>query len=171
MKNDKTTQAMCAALNPQLQNIANEIDKCKLLSRVDELPEEILDQLAYELHIDWYDINAQIDAKRRIVKNSDKVHMFLGTAFAIEQVVQDYFGDGTVEDWYEYSGNPPYFRIVTTNPSITSDEADRFAMAIEKVKRGTSRLEAIVLTMAGDLASNFCFIVHTGDVYTVEQVV
>lgn len=170
MKNDATTQAMCAALNPLIKQLANQIELCQLLSRVDNLTEDILDQLAHELHVDWYDATASIGVKRDLIKNSGKVHQYLGTPYAIEQVIQDYFGDGYVEEWFDYNGDPYHFKVITSNPSVSGDEAERFAKAIEKVKRGSAILEAVVISMSAQLDIYYGFVLHTGDFYTVEQV-
>lgn len=170
MQNDRTTQALCAALTPHLRNVAQAIRQCLLLARVNELPENILDQLAHELHVDWYDATASVEVKRELIKNSGKVHQSLGTQYAVEQVVQDYFGEGYVEEWFEYGGEPFHFRVVTSNPSVTQAEADRFSKAVEKVKRGSARLESVFISMAAEFPIYYGAAIHTGDFYTVEQV-
>ncbi len=43
------------------------------------------------------------------------VHTFRGTPYAVEQVIQTYFGDGEVSEWFEYGGQPGMFKVVTTN--------------------------------------------------------
>lgn len=171
MQEDPTTKALCAALNPQLQEIANSLVKALILAKVDSLSEELLDELAYELHVDWYDAKATIDVKRNLIKNSDKVHMFLGTPYAVEQVVQDYFGDGQVEEWFDYGGQPYYFRVVTENSAVTGELADQFANAVDAVKNKRSRLEAVIVSMTGEMNMYFGNVLQTGDNITIEQVV
>ena len=171
MQEDKTSQAFCSSLNPKLQEIANDTQKCILLANIDDLPEDVLDEMAYDLHIDWYDANADIDVKRSLIKNSDKVHMYLGTPFAVEQVVQDYFGDGVVEEWYQYGGDPYHFRVVTSNPAVTGELANQFAQAIEKVKRKSTRLELVIVSMAAEFNMRYGQVLQTGSKHTIEQVV
>ncbi|WP_024831595.1 phage tail protein I [Ruminiclostridium josui] len=171
MLGDKTTQGFCAALTPQLQGIAGIIKNCMLLARVQELPEAVLDALAHELLVDWYDATADISIKRELIKNSDKVHMYMGTPYSVEQVVQDYFGDGYVEEWFQYDGEPFHFRVVTSNSSATSELAERFTKAIEKVKRKSTVLDQVIVEMAAELPIYYGNVLHIGDVYTVEQVV
>jgi len=171
MQRDPTTKGLCAALTPQMRQIANEIDYCMIFSRIDELPEQVLDQLADELHIEWYDANTSIDVKRALLKSSDKVHMYHGTPYAVEQVVQDYFGDGHVEEWWEYGGQPYHFRVVTSNSAVTGELATQFANAIEKVKRKSARLEQVLISMTADFSIYVGNVIHTGDFITVEQVV
>lgn len=171
MKEDPTTKALCAAITPQLRQIAGQLFKCLILANIDQLPEEILDELAFELHIDWYDATAAIDVKRSLIKNSDKVHRYLGTPFAVEQVVQDYFGDGIVEEWFEYGGQPYYFRVLTENSAVTGELANQFNKAVDKVKNLRSRLEAVVITMTGEMNEYVAHVLQTGDNITIEQVV
>jgi phage tail P2-like protein len=170
MREDLTTQAMSNAIGNQLRVIAAAVDKCLILSRVDKLSEEVLDQLAVELHVDWYDAGASLQVKREIIRNSGKVHQYLGTPYAVEQVVQDYFGDGEVEEWFEYDGDPFYFRVVTVNTAITGEQAEQFARAVEKVKNARSRLESVIVAMTAESGIYFGMVIHTGDQYTIRQV-
>jgi phage tail P2-like protein len=171
MQQDPTTQAMCNALNPQFKTISDNIGKCLILSNVNNLSAELLDELAYELHVDWYDSAASIDIKRALIKNSDKVHMYLGTPFAIEQVVLDYFGDGYVEEWYKYAGEPYHFRVVTSNTSVSGELADLFASTIEKVKRKSTIMDAVIVDLSAEMNTYFACALHIGDYYITEQVV
>jgi len=172
MQKDLTTQALCAALNPQFKIISNDIGKCLILSNVNNLSSELLDELAYELHVDWYDSSANIDVKRALIKNSDKVHMYLGTPYAIEQVVWDYFGDGYVEEWYQYSGGLPYhFRVVTSNPSVSGSLAELFSLTIDKVKRKSTIMDVVIVDMSAQLTAYYACVLLVGDFYSTEQVV
>lgn len=169
MQQDPTTKALCAALTPLLQDLAEKVKLCLVLPNVDTLPEEILDELAYELHVEWYDANASTEVKRSLIKNSDKVHKYLGTPYAVEQVVQDYFGDGTVKEWFEYEGDPYNFRVVTSNSAVTGDLANQFAKAVDKVKRKSTRLEQVIMLMSAGMDLYLGNVLHTGDYYTIRQ--
>lgn len=118
MQVDPTTQALCTVLGPLLQQVANQINKVILLARVDYLAEEVLDQLAYGLHIEWYDSTADISVKRALIKSSDRVHMHLGTPYAVRQVVGDFLNRGELQEWFEYGGDPYHFRVLTTAEAI-----------------------------------------------------
>jgi P2-related tail formation protein len=171
MQQDDTTKAISAVLTPQFRALSLDVKQCLILGRVDDLIEEVLDELAEELHIEWYDSTASIDVKRSLVMNSDKVHMYLGTPYAVEQVIQDYFGDGEVEEWFEYGGRPFFFRVITSNPSVTSELANQFTKAVESVKRKSTRLEQIIIQLSGEMSIYLGAVIHTGDNYIVRQVV
>lgn len=66
--------------------------RLKLLSRwdkIDQLSDAELDEMAWELNIQWYDSTAPIAAKRAVIRNSDRVYAKLGTPYAVEQIVAD----------------------------------------------------------------------------------
>lgn len=171
MQQDQTTKAMSVALNPTFSAIALEIRKCLLLARVEELTEEELDELAWELKINWYDATAAVEIKRALVKNSDKVHMYLGTPYAVETVIQDYFGDGYVQEWFEYGGSPGMFKVITNNVSVSDELANQFIKVLDSVKNKRSHLEQIIIALSGELNNYYAGVVHTGDFLEVRQVI
>ena len=74
----------------------------------------------------------------------------MGTKFAVESVVRTYFGSGEVRMWYEYGGEPHHFKILSTNPSLTNEESAQFFRILEVVKRLSSWLETILITLTGE---------------------
>jgi len=171
MKQDNTTIALCEALNPQFKQLADEVKACLILSRVNELDNAAIDELAWQLHIDWYDANVDLETKKKIVKTSLVVHKYRGTPFAIEEIIRTYFGDGIIEEWFEYGGDPYTFRVITSNSSVTADLATEFTMAVNSVKNIRSHLEQIIIALSGEINFYLAGVVHTGDNYTIEQVV
>ncbi|KPU42150.1 phage tail protein [Oxobacter pfennigii] len=169
MQQDPTTIAMCEALTPQLQVISDEVIYCLILARVDALPENILDELAVELHIEWYDATASIDIKRSLVKNSDKVHMYMGTPYALEQVIQDYFGEGEVLEWFDYSGLPYGFKVVSNGRISGEESLNKFIEKINMLKNERSRLEGLIINSKNDNPLYSAMIVNTKDYQTTEM--
>ena len=74
LKKDPKMVALANATAAALLDTSGIIDNVLIYSRFDELPEELVDILAYDLHVDWYDYNYPLEAKRDLVKNSVKVH-------------------------------------------------------------------------------------------------
>lgn len=167
MKQDQTTIALSNVLSEGLNAI--DTDSSLIRTRLDALPENILDTLAVEKNIFWYDPQAAIDVKRNLIRNANKVFRHLGTNYAIEQVIADYFGDGKIEEWYEYDGQPYYFRVLTTNTKVTGELADQFHKAIEAVKRKSTRLHEVLVLMSASLNLYYGFVIHTGDKITIRQ--
>ena len=112
--------------------------------RFDELPEELVDILAYDLHVDWYDYNYPLEAKRDLVKNSVKVHKKMGTKYAIETALGSLFPESEVEEWFQYEGEPGHFHIVldVTNQRITADYA-AIIRAVKMYKRLSAHMDEL----------------------------
>lgn len=169
MQQDPTVKAMCATLSPKFQSLGDEVKACLIYTRIDYLSSDILDELAWQMHADWYDSTASIDIKRTLIKNALKVHRYRGTPYAIEQVIQDYFGDGYVEEWFEYEGNPYMFRVITSNTSVTSELANQFTRAVNSVKNMRSHLEEIIINISGEMDLYLAGVIQTADEIILEQ--
>lgn len=170
MKQDITTIAMCNALEPQFRQLSEEVKLCLIYSQIDNLDDATLNELAWQMSIDWYDINANLETKKTIVKNAIKVHRYRGTPYAVEEVIQTYFGDGYVQEWFEYGGEPYMFKVITTNPSVTSELANQFIKVLNSVKNVRSHLEEIIVSLSGEMNIYFGSAVHTGDFLEIRQV-
>lgn len=128
--------------------------RLRLLSRwdqLDQLSEVELDEMAWELNIQWYDSTAAIEKKRAVIRNSDRVHATLGTSYAVAQIVTDYFGAGEVREWYEYGGKPHHFKILSDNPELVNNNLERFLKLLGTVKRRSSWLDAILICLTGEM--------------------
>ena len=89
--------------------------------------------------------------KRGLVKNSDRVYQHLGTKWAVENVINTYFGEGHVEEWFDYGGEPGRFRVLTPNPSVNNEKLAEFLNILAKVKRASAKLDEIVITLSAEL--------------------
>lgn len=157
MRGDLAVLGLSAGMDEVIPDLSRSIGRLTTWDCIDELGEDELDALAWELNILWYDKSANLETKRDIVKNSDKVYRSLGTKWAVENVIQSYFGDGYIREWFEYEGAPGYFRVYSTNPTLNSERLTEFLNILEKVKRHSSKLEGIYITLTGemDLAGGF----------------
>lgn len=114
IKYDKNVSAIIEALDPELKLITNETQQVFILSRIDELDEKVLDLLAWQFHVDFYDLANDLQAKRRQVKDSILWHMKKGTAWAIVKALDMIGVDAEFINWYEFGGSPYTFRIKAT---------------------------------------------------------
>jgi len=129
LRNDENMLALASSIADILSARKSEIDSLRIYTRIDELPEDLLDILAYDFKVDWYGYDYGIEAKRSLIKNSFNVHRHLGTCGAVEKALSDIYPGSEVEEWFEYGGDPFYFRILldVTNQrvAITHDEIIR----------------------------------------------
>ena len=114
-------------------------------------------------------IRDSIAAKRAVIRNSDRVYAKLGTPYAVEQIVADYFGTGEVREWYQYGGQPHHFKVLSDNPSLVNSNLDLFLKLLRTVKRRSSWLDAILICLTGEmfLYSGMAVRDHTQEVHVM----
>ena len=160
MRDDKAVQGLAAGIDEIVPDLAASISKLSTWDRIDELSETELDELAWELNIPWYSTGATIGIKRDVIKNSDQVYRHLGTKWAVENVIKTYFGDGYITEWFEYDGEPGHFQVNSSNPSLNNERLAEFLNLLEKVKRASAKLDAIVISLSGELNLSVGVAVH-----------
>lgn len=106
---DKNKVAECIA--DELAKTVTDTEMAKIFPTIDSLPETVLDMLAYDLKVEWYEYNAPIKNKRITIKECILVHKHKGTKFAVEAAVHSLYDRANVQEWFEYSGEPFHFRI------------------------------------------------------------
>lgn len=151
MRDDPAVKGLANAINTIIPGLSQSVKRLSTWDRIDELTETELDELAWELNIQWYDKAAPIATKRQLVKDSDRVYRHLGTKWAVENVIRAYFGDGKIEEWFEYGGQPGHFRVVSSNPSLNADKITEFMALLGSVKRHSSHLDSITINLAADI--------------------
>jgi len=145
LKSDPQVKALADAITPELQAVSTDIAQCVLLSRIDELPEEVIDLLAWQMHIDWYDATLTVEKKRNLIKTSTLIHKTRGTPYAVEQALSTIFDDSWVSEWFNYGGDPYMFKVVTTDRVISQISIDNLKKAINSVKNTRSWLESFTI--------------------------
>lgn len=151
MQDDKAVQGLAAGIDSIVPQLAADIEKLSTWDHIDSLSEAELDELAWELNILWYDASATIDVKRNIIRDSDKVYKKLGTKWAVENVINTYFGDGYIEEWFQYSGDPGHFRVYSTNPALSESRFYEFLSLLSKVKRASAKLDGVFISLTGQM--------------------
>lgn len=171
IKHDANIIAAADALNQQLQAITNNIPKLAILSNINNLSSEWLDALAWQWSAPFYSQLLPIEQKRELVSKALAWHKRRGTPSAVEELISTVFGSGEVKEWFEYGGQPGYFKVLTSDPSATADKANEFLAAINSVKNTRSWLESIEITNEGDTTIYYGFAVHTGDHLKIRLVI
>ena len=151
MRDDGAVTGLSLALNEIVPQLEGSIQTLSTWDSIDLLSEEELDALAWELNILWYDVGANIDTKRDVIKNSDLVYRRLGTKWAVESVIKSYFGDGYITEWFDYGGQPGRFRVYTANPSVSEERYGEFLNLLEKIKRASAKFDGLYITLTGQM--------------------
>lgn len=96
----------------QLKFIDSQILRILIYPVIDQLPGELVDALAVQLHCDFYDKSLSLKARRQIVKTSIAWHRIKGTPAAVEMLTQTIFHESYTKEWFGYGGKPYFFRMV-----------------------------------------------------------
>jgi phage tail P2-like protein len=144
LKRDENMAALGRLIAEELHITANEAEKNIIYANIDTLSERWLDTLAYDLHVDWYDYDYPVEAKRAIIKDSVRVHQKLGTKAAVERALGGIHPLSEIEEWFDYNGEPYHFRIVLdTTKSRVSADYDEIVRTVNIYKRLTAHLDGL----------------------------
>lgn len=168
---DGNVLAAAKALDGELLALTSMIHNLTHMDRLDELSDPETDEYAWQYHIDFYDSSLPLEQRHELVKNSYRWHRRKGTPSAVEELATTVFGSGTVQEWWEYGGEPFHFRVLTSDPGATSDGAERFIQAINSTKNARSVLESIRITTEATMQICIGFSIHIGDYFKIEQAV
>jgi phage tail P2-like protein len=149
LKNDNTMLALGKAIAGELQENIRLSRLAIIYARLDELDEPLLDILARDFHVDWYEDDYPVEAKRQVIKDSVKVHKRLGTKYAMTTALGSVFPHTEVQEWYEYGGTHHRFRIILdfTNAKAPAD-IFQIIRTQQFCKRLTAHLDEIIIQMS-----------------------
>lgn len=169
MRDDECVKAIAEAIN----DITAHIDTAKLRTwgQLDKLNHEELDELAWELNVLWYNAAGTLEQKREQIRTSDDVWRTLGTRYAVEIVISQLFGSGTLEEFWEYEGGKPHhFRVRLADPSVLTPAGEKeFRRVLEIVKRKSQILDEIRLELKTQFNAFIAIIPHdiTHETHTI----
>lgn len=144
LKTDVQISAMAKAIDIKLKETDASIENVIILPYIHKQPSEVIDALAWQLHVDFYNPELPLDVRRKIVAQSLEVHMVKGTGRAVEIMLEAVFGSGWIEEWFQYGGEPHFFRVISSSFDITNSRYEEFLEILETVKRKSSWLEYVM---------------------------
>ena len=140
-------QALAEASRKMRRRVMAYADRTRPFCDIGEASEEALDALAVELQTPLYKNDYPLTVKRQIVKNSMLYYIRSGTRGAIEELLADIYQGAEVEEWFEYGGEPNYFRVAIDISRTTVPVAEMAPAELESwlysVKRASSALESL----------------------------
>lgn len=116
------------------------LDEGVTFFEADNCTEEMLDQMAVYLKIEWYDSTASIETKRKAVKVAIEIQRYAGTVKAVREQVNSIYQNAEIKEWFDYGGTPGYWRL-----KVNAEDSDIQYYSIEEMERllgYTKRLSA-----------------------------
>lgn len=143
---DPECAAILNAASAAFRKLAEKAERLILLPNIDKQPSEIVDELAYHYHVDFYDASLPLETRRELVKNHNEWHRIKGTPAAVERIIQTVFGSGHLVEWFEREGMEPYtFEVHTNNAEAAGEKIQQFTAAVNAVKNVRSHMTRIVI--------------------------
>ncbi|WP_432702483.1 phage tail protein I [Lysinibacillus sphaericus] len=145
LRQDPVFIAIAEAIEIQLNQAYREAESISNLVNIDAIPGELLDLLAFEKHVDFYQSNLPIEQKRNLVKSSISLHRKKGTPAAIQEVFKKLALDSKLKEWFQYGGEPYYFKIEVNikDKSVSEETFSSLITMINEYKNTRSHLEKI----------------------------
>ena len=141
---DENVKAICDAIDVKLRELSMAATSVLILPRLNELPEEIVDELAWQYHVDFYDYSASIEKKRSLVRQAIAWHKRKGTPAAVEEVCSAAFKTAKVFENWEYGGEPYHFQVRLIEEGIPNQTViDNLVRAVNDTKNTRSWLDGL----------------------------
>lgn len=138
---DKNIEALCESAD-HVFTLNAELYKLLIYSRIDELPEEVLDLLAWQFHVEGYEFASTTEEKRSLIKKAIELHRYKGTKWAVEKALGALGIDCVLEEWFEYGGEPYHFRVLLSGIKEESKWVE-IKKAIEEYKNVRSWFDIV----------------------------
>ena len=117
-----------------------------IYTQIDSQPEEILDVLAVQFKVDWYDSNYPLEAKRNIIKTALEVRRYYGTDWATLKAISAIYPRSEIEQWYDYGGTPGHFRVIcSVDGALIPVKRREIRRSVNIYKRMTAHLDSLYL--------------------------
>ena len=135
-------------------------------SEVDECSEDMLDQLAIYLKIEWYNSLASIEEKRRTVKTAIEIQRFSGTAAAVRSQVNAVYPNSDMLEWWQYDGTPGHWwlKVNITNAETQYHTIEEMESLLGYTRRLSAHLERITYLVDTDNPMAYAAAAHTSTV-------
>lgn len=152
LKNDPWVQAFSYAVEQGMMRMIAFSRRTMLYAAIDEMPEYLLDYMAVESKVIYYDESVGIQVKRELLKNSLAWSMKAGTQEIVSELMQVLFGEGKAIPWYEFEGEPgvPGTFDVSTNARMEENLYEKLMQIIWLAKNQSSILRYITIEHEAD---------------------
>lgn len=140
MREEADVQFLAQQADLDFGNLAKRIPVFSFWAYLDQLTGAELDDIAWEIDIDWYDSSASIESKRQQIMNAILIKAHRGTPWAVERLLYAYFGSGWIEEWFQYGGAEYTFRAFVDHV-VTQENLNKFFYAIETSKNVRSHFD------------------------------
>lgn len=155
---DVQTRALGAAWDQAFRKLVDYAERVSMtFAFVMELDEEMADHLCLSLDIKGYKADLSLQKKRPLIRSALLNYSRMGTKAALEDAVGIIHGGTTVQENWEYGGQPYYFQVAVDagQERVTVNPVDRLLDTIMEYKNVRSWLQGITVD-----------VIEPGSIYT-----
>lgn len=147
IKEDENIKVLATVLTKKLLAVADQIDTVRILANIDTLPTALLDLLAWQLHVDFYDTTYDRVKKKSLIYQAIAWHRRKGTVAVVKEIVTAVHSNAQVIENWNYGGAPYHFKVVVNGSQIQdATTLNTLGQAINSVKNVRSWLDNIEYT-------------------------
>lgn len=162
---DEDKEKMAESTAPILSQIVSDTDKASIFTQIDTLPEGVLDILAFDFKVDWYDYEGAIDEKRKTIQECIFIHKYKGTKYAVETALQSVYSKVKVNEWFEYGGEPFHFSVTINDTTNDREKRTRILEKIQYYKNLRSVLDSVTFKLAVEAKADLKVGIKSGSFY------
>lgn len=142
---DRNGFALAMAISRALEMMGDAVQAgLAIVKDVESMPEWRLDEMAWELDC-LYDAGADVESKRRWIRDAMPLQAALGTPQAIYGYLEGMFERVALEEAWQYGGEAHHFRV-TLEGDWTTQNARFVKMAVEQAKNVRSVPDGVCLS-------------------------
>ncbi len=157
LRHDPDIIAASQGVDREFQALVASIQNCITIADVAHAASEIVDNLAGQMNVDFYDQTLPLEKRRALVKNGYLYKYRKGTADAVKKIVSDAFDQTGVKEWFQYDGDPYHFKISTETNLPSESKIKEVVRAVNSVKNARSTLECVEALKSSDLNTYYGF--------------
>ena len=145
MRDDDAVKAFAKAVNALIRTPGGQIERLREWDQIDNMTSAELDEMAWEMSLEWYDPTVDVENKRSTIKAATLLKEKAGTKWAVSEAISAIYGvEPVISEWFEYNGDPGHFRAkVEANRGF---DFAKILKAINYVKRASAQLDAVEMT-------------------------
>lgn len=155
---DAQTRALGAAWDKAFRKLVDYVERVSMtFAFVMELDEEMADHLCLSLDIKGYKADLSLQKKRLLIRSALLNYSRMGTKAALEDAVGIIHGGTSVQENWEYGGQPYFFRVAVDagQEKVAENPVGRLLDTIMEYKNARSWLQGITVD-----------VIEPGSVYT-----